>query len=81
VLTLPKGNYVVGKGLLYSEILKLQDNALKPAILLPPRYRTHEQEVASVYGLAGVRETGLLAAFSWLKEWLGFRSALRPGLA
>ena len=42
--------------------------------LLPPRYRSHEAELAAIYSLMGVRDTGLRAAWAWLKEWLGFKS-------
>ena len=43
-------------------------------MLLPPRYRGHEEELVSIYGLAGVRDAGLRAAFRWLKELLGFKA-------
>ena len=42
-------------------------------MLLPPRYRGHEEELVSIYGLAGVRDTGLRAAFRWFKDLLGFQ--------
>jgi hypothetical protein len=29
--------------------------------------------LVSIYGLTGAREAGLLAAFRWLKEALGFK--------
>jgi hypothetical protein len=66
----------VGRGLVYSEILKVDGEQTRSAMLLPPRYRSHETELAAIYGLAGVRDTGLRAAFAWLKEWLGFRARL-----
>ncbi len=74
VLPFPAGNYAVGMGLLYSEIMKVDHGQSRTVLLLPPRYRSHEQELASIYGLAGVRNAGLRAALAWLKEWLGFRS-------
>ena len=72
-LTLPPGTYAVGKGLFYSEIVRIEGNQLRSVLLLPPRYRSHEAELAAIYGLAAVREAGLRAAFAWLKEWVGFR--------
>ena len=42
-------------------------------MLLPPRYRGHEEELVSIYGLTGVRDAGLRAAFRWFKEPLGFQ--------
>jgi len=72
-LTLPTGNYAVGKGLLYSEIVKMKADSSRPVFLLPPRYRTHEPELAQIYGFSRVRDSGLRAAFAWLKAWIGFK--------
>jgi hypothetical protein len=72
-VTLPKGNYAVGRGLFYSQVVKADGQALTSALLLPPRYRGHEQELVSVYRLSGVREAGLLAVWRWVKETVGFK--------
>jgi hypothetical protein len=72
-LVLPEGRYAVGKGLFYSQIMGLEGQGLTAAMLLPPRYRGHEEELVSIYGLAGVRDAGLRAAFRWLKELLGLQ--------
>ncbi len=72
-LTLPAANYVVGKGLIYSEIIQIEGKQTVPVMLLPWRYRSHEDELAAIYGFHCVRETGLLAAFAWLKEFMGFK--------
>ncbi len=73
-LTLPEGQYAVGKGLFYSQIMRVEGRGLAAVLLLPPRYRGHEEELVAIYGLAGAREAGLRAAFRWLKETLGFKS-------
>jgi hypothetical protein len=73
VLTLPEGQYVIGKGMFYSQIMRVEAQGLASAMLLPPRYRGHEQELVAICGLAGVRDAGLRAAFRWLKESLGFK--------
>lgn len=72
-LTLPSGIYAAGKGLICSEIVRIEGTQSRSVMLLPPRYRGHEQELAQVYGLMGVRDTGLRAAFAWLKDWVGLR--------
>ena len=41
-------------------------------MLLPPRYRGHEEALVAIYGLEGVRDAGLRAAYRWFKELLGF---------
>ncbi len=76
MLVLPEGRYAIGKGLFYSQIMKEENQGLTPAMLLPPRYRGHEEELVSIYCLAGVREAGLLAAFRWLKDLLGLSSRM-----
>ena len=43
-------------------------------LLLPPRYRGHEAELAKIYGLAGVRDVGLRAAWAWIKSMFGFKA-------
>jgi len=71
-VALPNGAYVAAKGLIYSEICREEGDQLKAAVLLPPRYRSHEERLAEIYGLAGVRDAGLRAAFKWLKQQIGF---------
>ncbi len=39
---LPETRYAAGKGFFYSEILQLDGDNAKIALLLPPRYRSHE---------------------------------------
>ena len=67
-LTLPAGNYETGRGLFYSEILRLEGDSAKTVILLPPRYRGHEEEIAKIYNFAGTRDVGLRAAWAWFKS-------------
>src|SRR5260370_5479575 len=50
-LTLPEGQYSVGKGVFYSEIVRLEGDNAKTACLLPPRYRSHAKQLAAVYAL------------------------------
>lgn len=65
----------VGQGALFSNVT--HDEA--EVFVLPPRYRTHEAELAAVYALLrGVEPIGLNRAWSWLRGALGFR---RPAAA
>jgi hypothetical protein len=70
-LTLPEGQYEVGHGLVYSEILRVEDDRARTMILLPPRYRGHEDQMVKVLSLAGSREVGIRAAWTWLKSMFG----------
>ncbi|MFO1489175.1 MAG: hypothetical protein U1F65_11930 [Verrucomicrobiota bacterium] len=74
-LVLPEGQYEVGHGLFYSEILRVEGDSTKTMILLPPRYRGHEQELVKIYSLAGMREVGFRAAWTWLKGIFGGNTA------
>jgi len=73
-LVLPEGKYFVGKGAFFSEIQELRGDATETALLLPPRYRGHEEELARIYGLAGVSDIGLRAAMNWIKEACGVKT-------
>jgi hypothetical protein len=76
-LPLPPGKYAVGRGLFYSEIIELDGDSTPPVMTLPPRFRSHEEELSSIYTLAGVHDVGAVKGFkafwSWLKELFGFR--------
>jgi hypothetical protein len=70
-LVLPAGNYETGRGVFYSEILRVEGDSAQTVILLPPRYLGHEGELAKVYNLAGTRDVGLRAAWAWLRGLFG----------
>jgi hypothetical protein len=64
-LALP-GQYCVGQGLFFSEILELTSDDTRSTILLPPRYRSHEEQLVNIYRFVDVRPIGLRAAWAWL---------------
>lgn len=74
ILTLPEGKYEAGRGMFYSEILRVEGDDAKTVLLLPPRYRGHEDELVKIYGFAGARDIGLRAAWQWFKGLFGFKS-------
>jgi hypothetical protein len=62
---LPLENPAVARGLFFSTVR----DGDKTVLLLPPRYRSHEEAFAHLYRLeGGVREAGLLKAWSALRE-------------
>jgi hypothetical protein len=82
---LPEGVYAVGRGLFYPEILREEGvENTRSLFILPPRYNTHEAEVARAYGV-DVRDTGLLKGFKalwcWLKRLFGFKTHIEPAPA
>jgi hypothetical protein len=80
-VTLPAGTYAVGSGLFYSELLLVQGETERMMVLLPPRYRTHEEELVKLYGFLEVRATGLRRTWRWLKSILGFGAKIAPATA
>jgi hypothetical protein len=70
-LVLPPGNYETGRGVFYSELLRIEGDSARTMMLLPPRYLGHEGELAKVYNLAGTRDVGLRAAWAWFKGLFG----------
>lgn len=78
---LPAGAYAVGSGMFYSEILLVEGENERMMMLLPPRYRTHEEELVRAYGFLGVRPTGLRRAWQWIKSLFGFGAKPSPAVA
>ena len=75
-LILPPGTYEAGRGLFYSEILRVEGDSARTVFLLPPHYRGHEEEIARLYSFAGTRDVGIRAAWAWFKSL--FRSQPVP---
>jgi len=75
-IEVPNDGLVVGKGVFFSEVLGYQKSAdkLTTLLLLPPRYRGHEEQLARIYHISGTCDVGLRKAWSWLKEAFGFKA-------
>jgi hypothetical protein len=67
---LPKGQYYVGRGLLFPEISMAEGEKTKVLLAMPPRYRTHEETVAQIYGISDIRDVGLLKGLKAIWNWL-----------
>jgi len=70
-MTLPAGKYDVGRGVFYSQLMRVEGDSTRMMLLLPPRYRGHEEQLVGIYKFGGVRPAGLLAAWAWLKGMIG----------
>ena len=70
-LALPEAQYAVGKGAFFSEIFQLDGDSERIALLLPPRYRSHEEQLVAIYNFVDVRPTGLHAVWQWVKSLFG----------
>ena len=75
-LALPEGRYQSGRGVFYSEVVKVDGDEVRAFLLLPPRYLGHETHVAEIYQFDGVRDIGLRAAWNSVKEVFGFKSGV-----
>jgi hypothetical protein len=86
-LVLPKDRYAVGRGLSYPEVMRLNGDGgkVESMFVLPPRYRTHEEEVARAYALGPVVDVGILrglkAIWGWVKSLFGFAPELSRAAA
>ena len=69
-LTFPRGNYAVGRGLFYSEIIKVEGEDLSATMTLPPRFRSHEEELSSIYKLDGVQDVGVVRGLKAVWNWM-----------
>jgi hypothetical protein len=68
-LVLPAGTYEAGRGIFYSEIVRVDTgDSTTSILLLPPRYLGHEEQVTKIYKFAGTRDVGLRAAWAWFKS-------------
>lgn len=67
-LVFPEGQYAVGKAVFYQALQRVEGEDSQNLVLLPPRYRGHEEELVKIYNLTGVREAGLRRAWKWIKE-------------
>lgn len=73
-IEIPREGLVVGKGVFFSEVLGFDPAAdrNRTLLLLPPRYRGHEDQFARTYHISGTCDVGLRKAWSWIKEAFGF---------
>jgi hypothetical protein len=83
-LPLPSGNYIVGRGLFCPELALVEGERTNSLFIFPPRYLTHEESLARVYGLGEVQDVGVLkglrASWGWIKSLLGV-TPTRPVLS
>lgn len=68
-VALPAGKYAVGRGLFYPALLLVDGEDAKQMLVMPPRYKKHEEAVARIYGLGEVRDTGLLKGIKSIWRW------------
>jgi hypothetical protein len=69
-LSLPVGNYFVGRGLFYPEVHRAEGEDSQAQLILSPCYRTHEEAFRSAYGLRSVQDIGLRRGLKSLWRWL-----------
>lgn len=75
-LILPEGSYAIGRGLLYPEVIQLNDEGAEAVLTLPPRYCGHEEDFNRIYQLAGIQNVGIQAVWDWIKGAFSSRPQL-----
>jgi hypothetical protein len=68
-VTLPTGQYAIGRGLFYPEIMTVEGEKRKTLLSMPPRYKKHEEEIGRIYGINDIRDTGLLKGLKSFWRW------------
>jgi hypothetical protein len=66
---LPQAKYAVGRGLFYPEIMTVDGEKTKSLLVLPPRYKGHEEQIGQIYAIADIRDTGLLKGIKAIWRW------------
>jgi hypothetical protein len=77
-IPVPASSLAVGAGACFSDVVDEEDQTV---FSLPPRYRSHEEKLVTMYGLAEVRPIGFRKAWSQLREMLGGRAVRSAPLA
>ncbi|HLP00668.1 MAG TPA: hypothetical protein VK163_01490 [Opitutaceae bacterium] len=67
----------VGRGLFYPTIEATVGDGERTIILLPPRYKGHEDALARACGIEEITDVGLRRAWGVLKELVGFENRCR----
>lgn len=78
--TLTQGHYIIGQGLIHSEILRVEEESTFDIFNLPPRCNGHEQAVAGALGLTEIHPIGLRAFWAALSGLIGGRNRVRSAL-
>jgi hypothetical protein len=74
---LPDGRYAFGRGVIYPALIHLSPDGERDLASFPPRCRGHENQLAAIYDAAEIRDTGIRAAWGWLKSCFGGKPALK----
>jgi hypothetical protein len=80
-LVLPPGRYAVGRGLVFGELVRIEGEEKTAVMLFPPRYNTHEEKLASVYGLGEVVDVGIIAGLKSIGRSLRELFGMKPATA
>lgn len=74
-VSLPAGEYCVGRGLLYADLLKREGDDTTRVAILPPRYKGHEDAITRIYALAPPTDVGLRAVWRALGDLVGIEQS------
>lgn len=65
-------NYEIGMGLINPVLLKVENerNSYTVFFRLPPRYKSHEEEIANILGIKSIREVGVTKGLRAIRQWI-----------
>lgn len=71
-VTIPSGNVTIAKGILFPSLLHSLDDQERQRIVVMflPRYRSHEQSIASHFDIVDIRDSPLIKGFRAIRAWL-----------
>jgi len=71
-VTIPPGNVAIAKGLLFPSLLHSIDDQQRHRIVVMflPRYRSHEQSIASHFEIVDIQDSPLIKGFRAIRAWL-----------
>jgi hypothetical protein len=80
-IAMPTGQYAIGRGLFFPEIMTVDGEKTKSLLNMPPRYKKHEEQIGQIYGIRDIRDVRLLKGLKAIWYWVTGRNAAQPAAA
>lgn len=77
-LELPPGDYAIGRGFFFPEIMIVEAEHTKTMFSLPPRFNGHEADLARATSITDIRDVGLLKGLKAISSGFRFLFGMDP---